>query len=72
MLGAPRHDHVLYHVLLGVQDYVSELSEILTHNLRVVVLIEEYLLRGAHEDLGVLQELLEERVQDPIVEVFRL
>jgi hypothetical protein len=36
------------------------------------VLIEEYLLRGAHEDLGVLQELLEERVQDPIVEVFRL
>lgn len=72
MLGASRHDHVLNHVLLGVQDYVSELSEILTHDLRVVVLIEEYLLGGAHEDLGVFQELLKERVQDPIVEVFRL
>jgi len=72
VLSAPGHNHVLNHVLLGVQDYVSELTKILTHNLRVVVLIEEYLLRRAHEDLGVLQELLKERVQDPIVEVFRL
>ena len=72
VLGAPRLNHVLNHVLLGVEDYVSELTEILTHNLGVVMLIEEYLLCGAHEYLGILQELLEERVQDPIVEVFRL
>lgn len=72
MLSAPRLNHVLDHVLLGVQDYISELSEILAHYLGVVMLIEEYLLGRAHEDLGVLQELLKERVQDPIVEVFRL
>ena len=44
VVGTPLIYHILYHVLLCVQDYISEFAEIFADNLGIIVLIEEDLL----------------------------
>lgn len=52
-------NHVHAHLILCVQYDVSELSKILTHDLRVVLVIKEYLLRESDKDFRVLKEFFD-------------
>ena len=65
-------DHVLNHLVLRIQDDVTQLTKVLTDYLGVVHVIEEDLLCESDKYLGVLEKLLNQRIQDSVVEVFRL
>jgi len=64
--------HVAYHLVFGVEDDVTELAEVLNDYLRFVVLEEEQLVSYGHEDLRVLEELLQQGIQNSSVVLLRI
>mmetsp|Transcript_39177 Transcript_39177/g.37560 ORF Transcript_39177/g.37560 Transcript_39177/m.37560 type:complete len:427 (+) Transcript_39177:2658-3938(+) len=75
LLDVLRHipvHHILDHFIFRVEDDVSELAEVFDDDLGFIVLEEEQLPGQRHEHLGVLEELLQERVQNPPIMQFAI
>lgn len=67
VVGALIIDHVHYHLVLGVQYDVPQLPKVFNHNVRVILIVEKYLPTECHKNLGVQEELFNQRVEDPVV-----